>query len=224
MVRTATPASRGVSAAGRSKTYHRRGLPWIKKKNGGKFPSTKPTARPAEKPAAVPKLYPADDVPKLQQRNNNSKKQTKLKAGLAPGAVVILLAGRFRGKRAVFLKQLESGLLLVAGPYGVNGVPLRRVNQAYVIVTSSSVDVNGVDVSKFNDAYFKKPAKDRTKKDEAGFFNDKEAKSLPASYLEDNKAIDAKLGAAIAKVPQMADYMKSYFGLKAGDKAHAMKF
>ena len=100
-------------------------------------------------------MYPADDVPTPRGRASVAK-PTRHRASVAPGRVVILLAGRFKGKRAVVLAHLPSGLLLVTGPYAVNGVPLRRVNAAYGIGTSASVDVAGVDVSKFDDAYFRK--------------------------------------------------------------------
>lgn len=44
--------------------------------------------------------------------------------------------------------------LLSQGPYQVNGVPLRRVNQAYVIATSMKVDVSKVSVPVDDDSYF----------------------------------------------------------------------
>merc|ERR1712080_303709 len=81
----------------------------------------------------------------------------------------ILLAGRFRGRRVVFLKQLESGLLLVTGPYNVNGVPLRRVNQRFCIATSTKVNAGAAGKS-ITDAFFARDAKKKAKKTESGFF------------------------------------------------------
>jgi large subunit ribosomal protein L6e len=57
------------------------------------------------------------------------------------------------------LSYPRSFFLTSLGPYNLNGVPLRRVNQAYVIATSSSVDLSGVKVADtFNDAFFAKKA------------------------------------------------------------------
>jgi len=42
----------------------------------------------------------------------------------------------------------------ITGPYSVNGVPLRRVNQRYVIATNTSVSLAGVNVSAIEDDFF----------------------------------------------------------------------
>lgn len=93
----------------------------------------------------APRFYPAEDV-RQPKKSRKSPKPARLRRSIVPGTILILLAGRFRGKRVVFLKQLESGLLLVTGPYKINGVPLRRVNQAYVIATSTRLDLEGYKV------------------------------------------------------------------------------
>lgn len=99
--------------------------------------------------AKAPRFYPAEDV-HTPKKSRKVAKPTKLRQAITPGTILILLAGRFRGKRVVFLKQLESGLLLVTGPFKVNGVPLRRVNQAYVIATQTKIELGEFKVRQYS--------------------------------------------------------------------------
>ena len=57
----------------------------------------------------------------------------------------------------------------MTGPYKVNGVPLRRVNQAYTMTSSTTVDIKGADVSKIEDVFFKKEKKSGKSQDEKFF-------------------------------------------------------
>lgn len=138
---------------------------------------------------------------------------------------MILLAGRFRGKRVVYLKHLEDNTLLVSGPFKVNGVPLRRVNSRYVIATSTRVAVDSVDVSKYNAAYFAREKTPKSKKSEADFFNEEQPKKeIKAERVADQKSVDAALLAEIKKTPLLKQYLASSFSLKSGEKPHLLKF
>merc|ERR1712178_357934 len=170
------------------------------------------------------RYYPAEDVKSKLRNNHNNSRQTKLRASITPGTVLILLAGHFKGKRVVFLKQMESGLLLVTGPYKVNGVPLRRVPQSYVIATRTTVDVSKVAVpASVTDALFKK-AKTAKKKDEELFFEKDKESTIDDSRKAIQKQVDDKLVAEISKTPLLKAYLSSKFSLKKGQKPHAMTF
>lgn len=102
-----------------------------------------------------------------------SIRPTKLRASLKPGTVLILLAGRFRGKRVVLVKDLDQGVLLVTGPFKLNGVPLRRVNARYVIATSTRVPLEGLDSAAIDKVskpeYFAREKSSKGKGEEAFF-------------------------------------------------------
>ncbi|KAL9659386.1 hypothetical protein QQ045_024192 [Rhodiola kirilowii] len=216
---------RGIGKYSRSQMYHKRGLWAIKAKNGGVFPRHDPKPKAPEEATKAVKYYPAEDV-KKPLVNKRKAKPTKLRASITPGTVLIILAGRFKGKRVVFLKQLTSGLLLVTGPFKINGVPLRRVNQSYVIATSTKVDISGADVSKLDDKFFAKAVEKKKKKGEGEFFEaEKEEKtSLPQEKKDEQKSVDAPLIKAIEAVPDLKTYLSARFSLRAGMKPHELVF
>jgi large subunit ribosomal protein L6e len=115
--------------------------------------------------------------------------------------------------------------MLVSGPYKINGVPLRRVNQAYVIATSTKIDVSKVDVSSITDDYFSR-AKDEAKEGEDEFFEGDAPKPAVVSDQRkaDQKKVDTDLLKIVAGVPMLEGYLAAHFSLTSSDKPHKMQF
>lgn len=174
--------------------------------------------------------YPVSDAKNHFKRPCRKPKATHIHKKLTPGQIVILLSGRFRGKRVVYLKNLEkTNLLLVTGPYKVNGVPLKRVNAAYVLPTNTKLNLNANVADKINDDFFKKVEVKRAKdKDffEKDFVEDpaaKKARITPERVNAQNE-IDVVVKKAVDEIPEMKGYLRNRFALKNGDKPHLMKF
>ena len=164
--------------------------------------------------------YPGDDEKESFKRHK--PKDPKLRKSIVPGTVLILLAGRFKGKRVVFLKQLKSGLLCVTGPFKINGVPVKRVNQVYTISTSQKVDIKGVKVDSITDETFKKEG---VKKTRSHKFFQKEAPESKVSA--DRKKLQKDVDTALLKNitdDMMKKYIGARFTLTKNDAPQLMKF
>jgi large subunit ribosomal protein L6e len=240
----------GIMRLSRGRMFHKRGLWHIEKwkKTNEKKPEDK---RPKKATRIVkkqvkgdknggsrsvrvnrfPKFYPTEDKPKKLRTNTKSFSQHKhsLKKNITPGTVLILVAGRHAGKRVVFLKQLKSGLLLVTGPFKLNGCPLRRINQIYTIATSTKVDISKVNVpANLNDAFFNRiKAKKQKKADGEIFETKKEQYKVNDERKKAQKDVDAQLLTAIKANTDkklLVQYLRTRFALSNRQYPHKMKF
>jgi len=214
--------TKGVTKLGRSASWHLSGRYKVKNLKGAAkaapvAPKTKEvTFGKGKRTVPIQKTsahYPTEDVGRpLYVRK--PVRPAHVRRSLQPGTVAILLAGRARGKRVVVLRSLPSGLLLVTGPFKINGVPLRRVNPAYVIATSTKVDLGGVKLdAKLDDHYFKRPETKAEGKH-----------TVDATRKADQKAVDAGVLAIVKKTPQLADYLSAKFSLTNGQHPHELKW
>jgi large subunit ribosomal protein L6e len=168
--------------------------------------------------------YPVSNLKGHFKRACKIPKKTHISTELVPGQVVIILSGRFRGRRVVFLKKLETGLLLVTGPYKYNGVPLKRVNAAYVLPTNTKLTIDAKVADEIKDDFFKRIEIER--KEEKDFFADEKTKKERITEERRNaqNKIDTEVKKAVDAVPMMKEYLRNRFALKNGDKPHLMKF
>jgi len=179
-----------------------------------------------------PRSYPTEDRPRKLRTNKKAFSQHRhsLRKSITPGTVLILVAGRHAGKRVVFLKQLKSGLLLVSGPFKLNGCPLRRINQIYVIATSTKVDLSKVNVPEnLNDSFFNR-VKAARKQKQAGseiFETKKEQYKVNDERKQAQLNVDKQLLTAIKSHPErglLRSYLKSRFALTNKVYPHKLKF
>jgi large subunit ribosomal protein L6e len=236
----------GIHRFGRSTMYHKKGI-WAKrtinnpKKAGNKKPTLVEKKVGGEKNGGKrlvnlnksKRYHPTAVGAKRRVVERTSVvRKTKLRGSLKPGTICILVAGRYAGRRVVFLKQLPSGLLVVSGPFKINSVPMRRVNQRYVIATSTRLDISKVKLPEnLTDAYFRRDKKEARKqrKQQAGdiFAQKKAAYQLSDTRKTDQVTVDKQLLTVVKANPEkklLFKYLGSPFYLRTGQFPHRMKF
>lgn len=239
----------GVMRLSRGRMFHKRGL-WLIEK--WKKQNEKKAGEKRQKPNRLvekqvkgdknggkrlvrvqrfPRSYPTEEKSRLLKTNKKSfsTHRHKLRPSLVPGTVCILVAGRHAGKRVVFLKQLKSGLLLVSGPYKSNGCPLRRINQIYVIATSTRIDLSKVNLpANLDDKFFDRVKQKKSKTTEKELFStNKEKYQLTEERKKAQLEVDRQIYAAIKDSKEkrlLLQYLKSTFALTRKQYPHKMKF
>jgi len=177
----------------------------------------------------TPRYYPTEERPKKfsGKRKRFADHPRRFRSTLTPGTVVILVAGKHAGKRAVVVKHLSSGLLLITGPHKLNGVPLRRVNHIYVIATSTKLDLSSVKTDTLDDKYFKRvrPTKKNAEKDI--FDSKKEKTPFSDERRQTQRNVDTAVLSAIKANTDsrlLRRYLKCRFQLWNGVLPHKLKF
>jgi len=237
----------GVYRYSRSQMYHKKAIHKFVKKTTPKPAAEKKTAFVEKKvggaknggvrKVAVNKAkfdYPtAVKAGRGTSKMMFNKQKRSLRPSLTAGSVAIILAGVHKGKRVVVLKQLDTGLVLISGPYALNGCPLRRINQRYLLATKTTIDTSAVKVPEhINDAYFKRARKAGKAaaggKKEGDIFEAKKEEYKPSEQRKtDQTAVDAGILAGIKKhadAKMLRQYMRTGFGLSKGEFPHKMTF
>ena len=118
--------------------------------------------------------------------------------------------------------------LVILGPMKCNGCPLRRVNQIYLLATSTKVDVSGVNIPEhINDEYFRRAPKKANNK-EGDIFESKKEEYKPSEQRKtDQQTVDKQILDAIKKHSDgkmLRAYLRHTFGLDKGQYPHEMGF
>jgi len=177
----------------------------------------------------LPRYYPTEERPKKfsVKRKRFGDHPRRFRSTLTPGTVVILVAGKHAGKRAVVVKHLSSGLLLVTGPHKLNGVSLRRVNQIYVIATSTKLDLSSAKFDSLDDKFFKRVRATKKNAEKDIFDSNKEKPQLSEERRQAQKTTDSAVLSAIkahADSRLLRQYLKSRFQLWNGVLPHKLHF
>lgn len=127
------------------------------------------------------------------------------------------------------IQVLQSGLLLVTGPYSLNQCPLRRISQRYVIATSTFINISKVEIpAHVNDTYFKRADKKEKNRGEGDVFAVKKERYVPTEQRKtDQAAVDKAVRTAISQHKEkkvLFTYLRSFFALSSGQCPHRLRF
>lgn len=160
-------------------------------------------------------LYTPDDIPAFVEKEMKKFeiKPESPRTDLVKGQIVVVLEGVFASKRVVYLKHLEGEEatdVLCAGPASVNGVPFFKINQRYLLATSTVLDIKA-DASIDTNNVFKSMI-------------DEYDEPADIEMTEEEKKLNTKIEEAIKAVKYMKAYLADPFSIDTNKSFYSMKY
>lgn len=90
--------------------------------------------------------YSADDVTEAEQKyiERHTPKPRIQREDLQCGDLVVILEGGFMGKKAIFVKQADNFTAIIVGIKSVNGVPLVKIDERYLLKLDVSLPLSNL--------------------------------------------------------------------------------
>lgn len=156
------------------------------------------------------KLYCPDDIPAFVEKykSRTAAKPRVRRHDLVKGMVVVVLEGVFASKRVVYLKKLDNNLALCTGPKSINGVPLFKIDERYLLATLTVLDI-GTNISV----------------DEKNvFLSKRDDHSAPMDAdVDAEKETDAAVAKAVKNVEFMKAYLSEPFEIDSSKNFYSLK-
>ncbi|KMV65703.1 ribosomal protein L14E/L6E/L27E [Encephalitozoon cuniculi EcunIII-L] len=157
-------------------------------------------------------LYMPDDIPRFVEKYKarTARKPRVRRTDLVKGMVVVVLEGVFASRRVVYLKGLEDNIALCAGPKSINGIPLFRIDERYLLATSTVLDLN-MDI-------------DIDGKDTVLTERDVYAVPMDVEMTDAERKIDEEIAKAARRVEYMKSYLSEPFEIDATRNFYSQKY
>ncbi|KAF7703781.1 60S ribosomal protein L6 [Cucumispora dikerogammari] len=153
--------------------------------------------------------FPDEKIPQYIKKLQSKQVQIQRvpRTDLEYGNIVVILEGEFVSKRAIFLGSNKFEAVVI-GPRCLNGVPLMKIDEKYLLKTSTVLKLNKMEIK------------------ETTFISEKDF-SERINFQEPSE-LEVKLEEEILNEIKKIEFMKAYlstdFDLKGLNKIEDMKF
>ncbi|KAF5141113.1 60s ribosomal protein l6 [Vairimorpha ceranae] len=126
------------------------------------------------------------------------KNQRTRRTDLECGMIVVVCEGIYESKKVIYLKGLDNNLVLCAGVRDINGVPFFKIDESYLLTTSSKIYINLNDIT--------------IKEDEVPLVTkDKSLEVMDIEYTQKMSNIEKTISDEVSKVEYLRAYLKAPF-------------